>query len=117
MTSAPATFGKYEVITHLGQGGMAEVFLAAVRGPAEFKKVLVVKAMRSFAAEDARFRQMLLDEARLAARLQHPNVVQTIEVGDVDDKPFIAMEYLSGQPLNTILAAATKTGNPLGVPL
>src|SRR5262245_404443 len=112
-----ALAGKYQLIARLGHGGMADVFLAALRGPAGFNKLVVVKSMRAFGAEDEEFRTMLLDEARLAARLRHPNVVQTLEVGDVSGRPFIAMEYLDGQPLNTNVAVAAKKNKPLGTGL
>lgn len=94
---------KYRLIAELGHGGMAEVFLAVVSGPAGFNKLVVIKQIRAELADDPEFLNMFLDEARLAARLSHPNVVQTNEVGHVGNRYFIAMEYLDGQPLNRIL--------------
>jgi serine/threonine-protein kinase len=94
--------GKYRLIAELGQGGMAEVFLAVVRGPAGFNKLVVIKQIRPQLADDPEFLGMFLDEARLAARLSHPNVVQTNEVGQEGNRYFIAMEYLDGQPLNRL---------------
>jgi serine/threonine-protein kinase len=94
---------KYRLIAELGHGGMAEVFLAVVSGPAGFNKLVVVKQIRAELADDPEFLNMFLDEARLAARLSHPNVVQTNEVGHVGNRYFIAMEYLDGQPLNRVL--------------
>jgi serine/threonine protein kinase/ABC-type phosphate transport system substrate-binding protein len=96
-------FGKYHLIAALGQGGMADVYVAAVRGPSDFRKLVVIKRLREDVAERASFTSMLLDEARLAARLQHPNVVQTFEVGVHGGKHYIAMEYLEGQPIARIL--------------
>jgi serine/threonine-protein kinase len=93
---------------------MAEVFLAVVRGPAGFNKLVVIKQIRPQLAEDPEFLGMFLDEARLAARLSHPNVVQTNEVGQEGERYFIAMEYLEGQPLNRIVHRLAKTG---GLPL
>jgi len=95
---------KYQVITELGRGGMADVVLAMARGPAGFNKLTVLKQMREDVAQDTRFRDMLLDEARLAALLNHPNIVQTNEVS-VDElgRFFIAMEYLEGQSLAKLL--------------
>jgi eukaryotic-like serine/threonine-protein kinase len=95
--------GKYRLIAELGRGGMAEVFLALVRGPAGFNKLMVIKRLRPHLSEEAEFLQMFLDEARLAAKLSHPNIVQTIEVGEDNGQYFISMEYLEGQPLNRIL--------------
>ena len=102
--AAAGALGKYQLIAELGHGGMAEVFLALAAGPANFNKLAVIKQIRPQFAEDAEFLTMFLDEARLAARLNHPNVVQTNEVGEDDGRFFICMEYLEGQPLNRILS-------------
>ena len=72
---------RYQPIAELGQGGMADVLLAMMQGAAGFTKLVVVKRLRSNLAEDAELLAMFCDEARLAARLNHPNVVQTYEVG------------------------------------
>jgi serine/threonine-protein kinase len=100
-------FGKYHLIASLGQGGMANVFLALMPGPAGFNKLLVIKIMRQdllAGSEDAV--RMFMAEARLAARLVHPNIVHTYEVGEQDGRYFLAMEYLDGQPLSTVLNRA-----------
>src|SRR4051812_12396895 len=108
------SLGKYRLIAELGHGGMAEVFLAVVRGPAGFNKLVVIKQIRPQLAEDPEFLGMFLDEARLAARLSHPNVVQTNEVGQEGSRYFIAMEYLEGQPLNRVVHRLGRSG---GLPL
>lgn len=95
--------GKYRLVAELGRGGMAEVFLALVHGVAGFSKLMVIKRLRPHLADEHEFLQMFLDEARLAAKLSHPNIVQTIEVGEENGQFFISMEYLEGQPLNRIL--------------
>ena len=99
-----ATFGKYRLIAELGHGGMADVFLAVQAGPAGsgFHKLSVIKRLRQNLVEEPEFVEMLIEEARIAARLNHPNVVQTNEVGQVGQQYFIAMEYLDGQPLHRI---------------
>ncbi len=101
---AETSFGKYKLIAELGHGGMADVFLAVQAGPAGsgFRKLTVVKRLRQNLAEEPEFVAMLVDEARIAARLNHPNVVQTNEVGQLNGQYFIAMEYLDGQPLHRI---------------
>ncbi len=99
-------FGKYRLIAKLGHGGMAEVFLAVVTGPGGFNKLQVVKKLRHELTEDAEHLAMFLDEARLAARLNHRNVVQTFEVGEEDGTFYITMEYLEGAPLNKIMGRA-----------
>jgi serine/threonine protein kinase len=95
-------FGRYKSLGRIGRGGMADVFLAVGRGPAGFNKLVVVKRLRDTVASDDTFREMFLDEARLAARLNHPNVVQTYEVFEDAGAFFITMEHLEGQPLGRI---------------
>jgi eukaryotic-like serine/threonine-protein kinase len=99
-----SVFGKYQLIAQLGEGGMAQVFLAAVAGPrgSGFSKLTVIKRLRASYEDDHEFIAMLVDEARIAARLNHPNVVQTHEVGEIDGKYFLAMEYLDGHSLHRI---------------
>ena len=97
---------KYRLVARLGTGGMAEVFLAVLQGPVGFQRLLVVKRLRGDLMGDTTYEGMLLAEARLAARLHHPNIVQTFEVGEDGKCPFIVMEYLDGQPLHRIAQAA-----------
>jgi len=100
-------FGKYHLIASLGQGGMANVYLALLSGPADFNKLLVIKIMRHDAlAGSADGARMFWAEARLAALLLHPNIVHTHEVGELDGRIFMAMEFLDGQPLTAILNRA-----------
>ncbi|MBP9113235.1 MAG: serine/threonine protein kinase, partial [Polyangiaceae bacterium] len=103
-------FDKYRLLAELGHGAMAEVFLAIVEGPKgfRFRKLMVVKKLRKNLAEDPEFIRMFLDEARIAARLNHPNVAQTNEVGEVDDEYFLAMEYLEGQTLARVRERSKK---------
>jgi serine/threonine protein kinase len=106
---------KVRPIAELGRGGMAEVCLAVAQGPAGFHKLMVLKKVRPELADDPEFLTMFLDEARIAARLNHPNVVQTYEVGDAGGRYFIAMEYLDGQPLHRILARVGPQRFPLSM--
>lgn len=108
--------GKYRLLAEIGHGGMAEVFLAVMEGPAKFSKLIALKMLRSQFAEDPEGREMFLNEARLAARLNHPNVVQTYEVGEIEHRYFIAMEYLEGQPFSRILHRA-RSGEHQALPL
>src|SRR5215467_1470309 len=98
--SGDALFGKYRLLAELGHGGMADVFLAVAAGPGGFSKLTVLKRLRRALVEDPEFIAMLMDEARIAARLNHPNVIQANEVGHEGDEYYIAMEYLDGQPLS-----------------
>jgi eukaryotic-like serine/threonine-protein kinase len=99
--------GKYRTLFELGQGGTANVSLAVARGPEGFKKLFVVKQLRSVYARDPEFRAMFMTEARLSARLNHPHVVQVYEVFEQDVTPTILMEYIEGQTLDAVLAEAT----------
>ncbi len=105
--------GKYRVIAKLGQGGMARVLLTVAAGKAGFEKLLVVKELRDDLAGDPEFLTMFLDEARLAARLNHPNVVQTYEVGQDGDRHYIAMDYLEGQSLIALQVRVGRHKLPL----
>ena len=105
------SWGKYRPVAKLGQGGMADVFLAVAQGPASFNKLVVVKRLRSAIADNEGHVRMFLDEAQLSARLNHPNIVQTYEVGDEDGSYFIGMEYLEGQPLNRVMRVVAR-GEP-----
>ncbi|MHB8420156.1 MAG: protein kinase domain-containing protein [Myxococcales bacterium] len=102
--------GKYRLIRRLGQGGMAEVFLASQQGLAGFEKTVVVKRILPHLAADAELRVMFMDEARLLARLSHPNVVQVLDFGEMDGTLFIAMEHLAGEDLTGIVRASRAKG-------
>jgi serine/threonine-protein kinase len=115
--SGSSAFGKYQLFASLGRGGMADVFLAVSRGPMGFNKLVVVKRLRAALAEEGSFLNMFLDEARLAARLNHPNVVHTYEVGENHGSYFIAMEYLEGQSLNKVIKEAIKRSVEAPLPL
>jgi serine/threonine-protein kinase len=86
---------RHQLLLELGRGGMGTVYLAVSRGVGGFNKLKVVKQLRPELATDESFLKMFLDEARLSARLNHPNIVQTNEVGFDGTHSFIEMEYLS----------------------
>jgi serine/threonine protein kinase/ABC-type branched-subunit amino acid transport system substrate-binding protein len=95
--------GKFRFIAEIGRGGMSEVFLALTQGGlGGFQKLVAVKLLRPSLADDQDFRQMFLEEARLTARLNHPNVVQTNDVGEDLGRYYIAMEYLEGQTFDRV---------------
>jgi len=110
----PPKLGRYELITRIGQGGMAEVQLALQRGPAGFEKLVVVKLVHENLATQKTFVDMLLDEARVAALVKHPNVVDIYDLGEAEGRYFIAMEYLEGEPLLAVLRAG-RDGQRLDV--
>ncbi|KFE66700.1 serine/threonine protein kinase [Hyalangium minutum] len=109
--------GKYRLVRRLATGGMAEVFLAKAAGPMGFEKELVVKRILPHLAEDPQFVEMFLAEAKLAARLNHGNVVQIFDFGEQEDSYFIAMEYVEGLNLKVLLKRTLQQGKPLPFPL
>jgi tRNA A-37 threonylcarbamoyl transferase component Bud32 len=109
--------GRYRIVSQLGQGGTADVYLAVADGPAGFQKLVVLKVLRKSLAGDPEFRAMFLSEARLAARLHHPNIVQTNEVLELDGVPVMVMEYLEGQPLSQVIVRGREAGFSLAMQL
>jgi TonB family protein len=113
----PLTFGKYELLSRLAGGGMAELFLARTRSIRGFEKHLVIKRILRSRTDDPGFVRMLLDEARVAATLDHPNIVQVYDVGHVDGEFYIAMEHIVGHDVGEILRASQRLDHgppPLG---
>lgn len=102
-------FGRYEMIDRIGLGGMAEVWLARVAGVGGFSKTVVIKKILPSFAQNKTFIDMLLAEARLCAVLQHANIVQVYENGEIDGIFYIAMEYVAGFDLFKVLSRATQT--------
>ncbi len=99
---------KYQLLMELGKGGMGVVHLAMSRGPQGFTKLLVLKIMRRELLGEPELLQMFLEEARISARLAHPNIVHVFEVGEHEGCPCIVMEYLEGQPLSSMLVRAPE---------
>jgi serine/threonine protein kinase len=99
------TIGTYRLVAELGHGGMGDVFLAlsTPSNGAPPTKFVVIKRLREHLAKDSDFIGMLLDEARIAVRLNHPNVVRTLEIGETASGYFLAMEYLDGQSVRRIM--------------
>jgi serine/threonine-protein kinase len=114
---AEEAIGRYRIVLPLGQGGTADVYLAVADGPSGFHKLVVLKALRKCFSDDPEFRAMFLSEARLAARLHHPNIVQTNEVIEVDGVPTLVMEYLDGQPLSQVIVRGKQGGFSLKMQL
>lgn len=103
------TFGRYELLRRLANGGMGQIDLARQKGPVGFQKLLVVKRILPHLSEEDEFLKMFLDEARIAALLNHPNIAQTYESGDVDGVYFMAMEYVQGEPISRVVRKAHET--------
>ena len=98
--------GKYEILALLALGGTAEIYLARIGGAAGFEKYVVVKCLHDHLADDQEFVKMFLDEARLAAHLDHSNIVQTMELGEHEERYFMVMEFLAGLSLAMIVRRA-----------
>ncbi|OJH33795.1 serine/threonine-protein kinase [Cystobacter ferrugineus] len=99
----PTLFGKYLLLERINVGGMAEVFTAKAFGVEGFERILAIKKILPTMAEDDEFITMFIDEARISVQLNHANIVHIHELGKHEDTYFIAMEYVSGRDLRTIL--------------
>ena len=102
--------GRYEVLSHLATGGMAQIYLARQSGLGSFERHVVLKTILRERASDRRFVTMFLDEAKLAATLNHQNVAQVFEVDQADGAYFMAMEYVHGENARTILETTIRRG-------
>ena len=105
--------GRYRVVDEIGVGGMASVHLARMDGPGGFQKWVAIKRIHPHLVEDDTFVHMFLDEARIAARISHPNVASVFELGKHEDTYWIAMEYLHGEPLREVMRRTEETGQPM----
>ena len=104
--------GRYRILTHVADGGMAAVYLAELDGPSAFSKQVALKVIHRHLRADASFTRMFMDEARIAARLHHPNIVQTFDLVQDEDFLAIAMEYAPGFPASSLLPESAR---PLGI--
>ncbi len=100
---------RFELIAELASGGMATVFLARLSGAAGFQRLVAIKRLHPHLAREPEFVEMFLDEARLAARIHHPNVVPIQEVGESDQGYYLVMDYIEGDTLARVLAKAAKS--------
>ncbi len=106
----PRRFGKYTLIRKVAAGGMAELYLALHKSVAGFEKLVAVKRVLPHLAEDQGFVEMLLQEARVAAQLDHPNVAHIFDVGVHEGEYYIAMEFVHGEDLRSIVRQMKKKG-------
>jgi len=109
----PTRFGRYEVLGPLARGGMAEVFLARATGLGGFERRFVIKRLQRDLAGDEGVVRMFLDEARLCAALQHPNIVQVVDVDRGPSGVFMVMEFLHGVDLMAVLRRTSRAGIPI----
>jgi serine/threonine-protein kinase len=103
MSNLPKTLGRYTLVHRLASGGMANLYLSRLVGTDGFVKVVAVKVIHDHLTEDDNFVKMFINEARLVSRINHPNVVHTLELGLVGRTHYIAMEYVNGESVNSLL--------------
>src|SRR5215469_12686137 len=108
--AAPRIVGRYEIFEEIASGGMATVFLGRLSGSGGFSRTVAIKRLHAQFASDPEFVSMFLDEARLAARIRHPNVVPTLDVVAEPSELFLVMEYVLGESLSRALRATAKSG-------
>src|ERR1700674_522850 len=108
-------YGKYLLLDRLAIGGMAEIFLARQMGLEGFEKTVVLKRIRPHLGDKKSFVRMFLNEAKLAAQLTHPNIIQIHDLGKVGDSYFIPMEYLFGRDMRRVTHKAKVQGIPFPV--
>jgi len=111
--SSPGAFGRYQLLEKIGAGGMAEVFKARMKGEQGFEKIVAIKRIVPHMATNAEFVTMFVDEAKLAAQLNHNNITHIYDLGKVDAWHYIAMEYVEGKDLRTLLKLGKERGFPL----
>src|SRR5262245_44259193 len=104
----PIQFGKYTLLARIAGGGMGELFLAQLRSAGGFQKLVVIKRILSHLTDKAEFVDMFVAEARTAARISHPNVCQIYELGQVDGRYYMALEYLEGVPLAEVMVGRKR---------
>jgi len=114
-TAAPGAYGPYRLLERVAAGGMAEVFRAKRSGVEGFEKVVAVKRILPHLSDNKEFVEMFIDEAKMVAGLSHPNIVQIFDLGRIEKTYFIAMEYVHGRDLRTILKRSKEKG--LRIPL
>ncbi|MBN2530634.1 MAG: serine/threonine protein kinase [Deltaproteobacteria bacterium] len=109
----PIQFGPYYLFDFVGKGGMAEIFLAKTLTELGTEKICVIKRILPLLNKDKDFCEMLINEAKIVANLSHANVVKTLQLGQIDQQYYIAMEYVEGVDLNRLLGTLSKAGAAL----
>ena len=109
--------GRYALYGQIAAGGMGRIYLGRLLGPSGFARALAIKRLHPQFAKDPEFVSMLLDEARLAARIRHPNVVQTLDVLEQDGELFVMLEYVHGESLSRLQRAAQSAQETIPIPV
>jgi serine/threonine protein kinase len=114
---APTIIGRYALYDEIASGGMATVNIGRLLGPVGFSRTVAIKRMHANLAKDPEFVSMFLDEARLAARIRHPNVIGTLDVVALSGELFLVMEYVHGESLFRLMKSARESGRPMPLPI
>jgi serine/threonine-protein kinase len=109
-----SVLGRYELLLPIAKGGMAQVWAARLRGSRGFQKLVAIKTILPDVMDNTRMERMFMEEAQLAAQIHHPNVVQTLELGEHEGTLYLVMEWVDGEPLHRIMSKAGEHG---GLPL
>jgi len=110
-------FGQYVLLEKIATGGMAEVWKARMRGVEGFQKIVAIKKILPHLSDNQDFIEMFIDEAKLAAQLNHNNIIHIYDLGKIQSSYYIAMEYIDGADLKTILRRGEERGQPIQVEL
>jgi len=110
-------FGQYVLVEKIATGGMAEVWKARMRGVEGFQKIVAIKKILPHLSDNQDFIEMFIDEAKLAAQLNHNNIIHIYDLGKIQSSYYIAMEYIDGFDLKTILRRGQERDHPMTVEL
>src|SRR5881394_3408460 len=113
--SAITPFGRYSLLRPIGRGGMAEVWKAKIHGAQNFQRLVVVKRILPHLSSDPEFVRMFTVEAKLSARLNHPNIVQVFEFSEVNGEHYLAMEFVAGVNLGDVQKRLKDVRIPIGM--
>ena len=113
--SAGDRLGRYELLREIGKGGFASVWLARLPGPGGFEQRVAIKMIRTDIGTDPSFRNMFMDEARLAANIHHPNVVSIFELGEEGNVLYLVMEHVRGRPLHILRNITERRGKKIPI--
>ncbi len=113
----PQIVGRYVLYEEIASGGMAAVHYGRMLGPVGFSRTVAIKRLHSHLAKDPDFVAMFLDEARLAARIRHPNVVQTLDVVALEKELLLVMDYVQGESLGRLVRASQVAKQPIPLPI